>query len=168
MAHNRGPRQTKEWAAIPSISLAGTTNATILGGSLALLASQTVLRMIGGYVIHPENVATSGDRCKVTLAIGVVSTDAFDAGAASMPDPAGEAEYPWLYWAEHSFGFPKTLSATISGDSVSGVVRERFDIRSMRKMKPRESLAFVVQYVDLVGAPAMRILLSQTRVLFGH
>ncbi len=163
MAH--GTRQRKEWTSIPGIQLPMTSGATLLGGSVAFASAATVLRMLGEYIITPTSAATAGDAAVVGVAIGVVSSDAFAAGAGSMPDPTDEPEYPWLYWANHSFFFPSTL--TLLGQTDAGSIRRSFDIRSMRKLKPRESLAFVAQYTDRAGAPPLQLDVAVTRVLVG-
>ena len=120
--------------------------------------------MIGEYVIAPTGVISAADRVRIGVGIGIVSSDAFAAGAGSMPDPLGEPDYPWLYWMDHPFyysttGAPLQLSTDVEG------VRAKFDIRSMRKFKPRESLAFLVQYADSSGTPPMQLLQGNVRCL---
>ncbi len=161
----RQARMLKEWENIPSIQIDFTSTATALGGVIAMSAPRTVIRMIGEYVIGPTSAPAALDVAKIAIAIGVVSSDAFAAGAGSVPDPAVEEEYPWLYWKEHMFFFP-TNSADPS--TAQGSVRVSFDIRSMRKLKPRESLAWVFQYVDINGVPPLTLDVASTRVLFAH
>ncbi len=158
-----GHRMPKEWAGMPGIELNFTADATQLGGSIAFATPATVLRMIGEYLVSPTDGGgfVNGDRADITVAIGVVSTDAFD--AAATPDPASEPEYPWLYWADHPVFIPDSTPA--ERDDVVGSVRRTFDIRSMRKLKPRESLCWVVQYGDLTGTPPLTVGIGQTRVL---
>ena len=159
-----GPRQAKQWDAIPGISQELTTATTFLGGSLAFAAPLTILRMLGEYTLGPSPTPVADDFCSITVAIGVVSTDAFAVGATAMPDPAGEEEYPWLFWAQHPLFFP---AATVDQPGPYAGVRHTFDIRSMRKMKPRESLAVIVSYSDLNGLPPVRWIMGSTRVLVG-
>ena len=154
----------KEWNSIPSISLALTADATSLGGALSPGTSATVLRMLGEYIIVPTSAPAALDQVKVAVGIGVISGDAFAAGSASVPDPAGEPDYPWLFWAEHSLYFGTT---SVDPSSLGATVRRQFDIRSMRKMKPRETLAMIVQYANIAGNPPLSMLISQTRVLLG-
>ena len=94
----------------------------------------------------------------------MVSTDAATLGATAMPDPLGEVDYSWLYWADHTFSYPGTA---VSGLEPFGSLRKSFDVRSMRKMKPRESLIMVVQYADSSGAPPLTFFAASTRVLIG-
>ena len=164
-----GPRQAKIWDSITGSSLALTASGTFGGGKIDVVDARTVLRMLGHVLITRTGVTTASDKVSIALGIGIVSTDAATLGASALPDPGGEPEYPWLYWAEYDFNFPAALATSGAGstDSVAGVVRDSFDIRSMRRMKPRESLVFVVQYTDTAGTPPMDVELSKTRVLFG-
>ena len=159
----RGPRMPKHWHSIPSISLAFTSSSTLQGGSLALDGPWTVIRMLGSYLIAPTAGGTfvAGDAADIVVGIGVVSSDAFAAGAGSMPDPAGEPEYPWLYWKDTQF----SLLGAPAGDEALSTARVEFDIRSMRKIKPRESLAVVAQYADRSGNPPYTVRFGRTRVL---
>ncbi len=164
-----GTRMGKQWDSLPAISLELTTDATVAGGSLASTTSQTILRMLGEYIIASTGVATALDQATVGIGIGIISTDAFTLGATAMPDPLGEPEFPWLYWASHSIFYPTAVSATAGQGDQSGVGTGRFpfDVKSMRKMKPRESLFFVAQYGDVSGTPPLRVGVANTRVLLG-
>ena len=157
-----GHRMPKQWAAIPGIISAFTADATALGGSLAFGSPATVLRMIGEYTIFPVSQPVVTEQAKLAVAIGVISSDAFAAGAASVPDPSGEPEYPWLYWAEHTFAYHDT---TRDPSQAAGSLRHGFDIKSMRKMKPRETLAVIFQFDQLSSTPDLTISMGQTRVL---
>ena len=159
----RGPRMAKHWHTIPGISIAFTVDNTAAGGGLALDGPFTVLRMLGEYTIAPTSAPTIGDKVTIGFGIGVVSSDAFAVGGSAMPDPVTtDQDYPWLYWADHDFFFPvNSVESALATTSL----RRAFDIKSMRKMKPRETLAMVIQYVDSVGAPPITVEASQTRVL---
>ncbi len=156
-----GHRMNKEWNFIPGVSFALTGNATVAAGGLQP-GSATVLRMLGEYIIVPTAVPVALDNADVTVAIGVVSSDAFAAGAGSLPDPGAEPEYPWLYWASHPLFFP-SADATAGGAGIS--VRRGFDVKSMRKIKPRETLVLVGQYANVVGDPPLTLSIANTRVL---
>ncbi len=164
MAHGRGVRQRKEWAALASATNAFTGNSTFLGGILNFTAAITVLRMVGTYTIGPTSATAALDEAHIAVAIGVVSSDAAAVGAGSLPDPEDEPEYPWLYWMHHNFFYP-AVSTDAGGATLSG--RFAFDSRSMRKIKPRESLVFLAQYQDVVGTPPLQISIGATRVLIG-
>ena len=163
---NYGQRQEKDWSSMPSIDLDFTSESTVGLVSVALGVSSTVLRMLGEYRIQPTVAGTFvvADACKFTIGVGVVSTDAFTAGGAAFPDPAGSPDFPWLYWAEHTFGVFDSIPNLTSD---MAILRRRWESRAMRKMKAVESLTFIVQYSDIVGLPPFTFSLAQTRVLFG-
>ena len=163
------PRQAKQWDALPGIEFAMTADGTFSGPVFAFSAPFTVLRMLGEYTIAPTAVVVAGERCEVAVAIGVVSTDAATLGATALPDPISEPDFPWLYWAMHPLHWGAAVSGTAGEgpQGVAGSVRKSFDIRSMRKMKPRESLVLVAQYGDLGGTPPVTTIVMPTRVLLG-
>ena len=163
MANFTRGRMAKEWNSIPDGIALMTAASTTLVGSLLFNIPGTILRMLGEYVIAPTINPVATDRAVVTVGIGFVSTDAATVGSTAMPDPDEEAEFPWLYWASHAFVF----------EDVDGVynpaetVRRSFDVKTMRRFKPGQSLACVVEYVDVLGAPPLTFLAGTTRVLFG-
>ncbi len=163
------PRMRKEWQSIPGVFQSQTANGTIIGSSLAFTNPTTVLRCLTEYLFGPTGVATAGDGCSITCGLCVVSTDAATLGASAVPDPAGEMDYPWLYWASHMFEFPSATSSTAGqGDqSGMGTVRRVVDVKSMRKITPRQSLVWVFEYVDNAGIPPMTVDIGITRVLVG-
>ena len=161
----RGPRKDKVWAFIGGSTHSLTTGVTQVGGSVSSSENVTMLRMLGEYVVAPVATPTALDQCEITVAIGKFSTDAFTLGASAMPDPFDEPEYPWLYWASHKF-FMGTTDTDPSSAAAS--VRRSFDIRSMRKLKVRETFGVVIQYTDIAGAPPMTLALAQTRCLFAE
>jgi len=172
MAHRgiRGPRQVKSWLGLPSTQFSMTAVSTTLVGTLSPGAPFTVLRILGEYSLSPTNVTVSGDGCEIGVGIGVVSTDAATLGSSAMPDPLTEAAYPWLYWASHGMWFPSATSGA-AGEGPQGAsasFRKVIDIRSMRKLKNRESLVLVVEYVDRTGLPPVEFNPGTFRVLLGQ
>ncbi len=165
MARHMTARKEKQWAGIPSIEIDLSTFGTFSGVSLAFSSKQTVLRMLGEYLITSRSTLANNDQAFVGVGIGKVSTDAFNvAAAAALPDPISEPEYPWLYWASHPF--QATGTAADNGDQSLNIAhRQSFDIRSQRKFSPGESLVMVVQAVDLAGAMPLTIVLAGVRVL---
>ena len=163
----RGPRQSKEWVHIgTNIINQISADGTFVGAS-AFTADRplTVLRMIGEYQISQGAVNVIQDTAAVTVAIGVFSADAVTLGGTAMPDPEDETAYPWLFWASHFM--TQQIAAQNSDGDPQMSIRRTFDIRSMRKMKTRESLTYVFQYRDVSGAPTINIVLGRARVLIG-
>ena len=167
MARNfqRGPRMAKNWDTLGQPSTPIVLTATVTGvdaGTLARDESWTVIRMIGEYLIVPAGAPVAGDHCSVGVGIAVVSSDAVAVGGSAMPDPLVDLGYPWLYWKAHMFNFQDS-SGDIGGRGTA--VRVPFDIKTMRKVKPQETLAFIFEYIDGAGAPAMDLTPGLVRVL---
>ncbi len=171
MARGRGghARQAKDWVPLPSTVLALTASGTFGAPILNFTDARTILRMLGEYVISLTGAAATADQVSITVALGLVSSDAAAVGASALPDPNGEPDYPWLYWASHMFNYPQAIAT--GGDSNpgdAGALRRKFDARSMRKVKARESLVWVVEYMDIAGTPPITVQLGITRVLVGR
>ena len=154
----------KQWTLIPSITLTGGTAATNLGGGLEFAVPATVLRCrcrIGAYF---DASMQAGDVMGIALGLGIVSSDAFDAGAASVPDPNVEAEYPWLWWGMTMLGSEITL-----GHEEYGQHSQVFEVdtKAMRKVKPRETLCWILQRTLAVGSPTTIVRIGVSRVLIG-
>ncbi len=136
--------------------------ATFALGTTSFAVPGTVLRMIGEYLITPTVDLTAGDHAVISVGIGVVSSDAATLGASAVPDPTAEAEFPWLYYASH----PIFAEATAGDQDLGAVtVRRSFDVKSMRKLKPRETLIFVADYENINGNPPLTISVGTVRVL---
>ena len=99
----------KNWATIPSLAAGVSTNGTTQGGALNFLGPATILRCRGYVSAAFDQSVQLGDKFKLTFGLGIVSTNAFNAGAASMPQPDVDPEYPWLWW--HSMNLEAFLAA---------------------------------------------------------
>ena len=155
---------TKQWTRIQPVTVAMTADAIAVGGGRDFTEAQTVLRVVGEYDIQATAAPVQFDAAHITVALGIFSTDAFDLGQTAMPDPANEADYPWLYWASHLLRFG---AAAIQDADGAGFVRRTLDIRSMRKVKPRETLGWVFQYENGGGDPPINVGNERCRVLVG-
>jgi len=165
----RTARQRKSWDSfgltqhiiVGNGTFASGTTLTVVAGTMPF----TVLRMLGEYVIGPTVAPTVSDFCNIGVGIAKVSVDAISLGATALPDPIGDMDYPWLYNAQHPLAF-----ANVSTDpsSPTAAIRHRFDIGTMRVVNPAEGLAFVVQYSDGAGSPAVTLTVGEIRVLQGR
>ena len=170
MARHMTARRRKGWLDIPSIQLDGITAAgTQLGGSLPFTGpGHTIERMIIPSIGLFNRVAASAatESLKVVMALGIVSTDAFDAGAGSVPEPGDEPEFPWLFW---------TVLNLVAVDASAGLEQPSmqyrtpdYDVRTKRKIGARQSLCWIVQHTEPVATtmnaslviPNVRVLLS--------
>ncbi len=167
MARGRGNRMQKHWEGFTG-SISGTISADatqLFTTALAFTEAQTILRTLGDYIITPSQAPTAGDVAIVAVGLAVISSDAFAAGVTAVPDPVGEPQYPWLFWASHLMFFGGT---SVDPAGPAAAVRGKVDVKSMRKVKPRESLVWVAEYFDIAGAPPLRVGVGSTRVLLAE
>ncbi len=165
MARNRNfPRKVKQWRGLGGTVLTLTGSSTNIAGSISFTEAQTVIRILGEYTIGPTAAPAALDSVHMNVGLCVASTDAVAVGATAMPDPADEPEFPWLYWKQHMLFYASTASVQ---SSQAANLRHSFDIRSMRKFSPRESLVLITEYGDLTGTPPITVSFAQTRVMVG-
>ena len=157
-------RMTKEWNGLVSSASGLSGSTTVLMTSLIQTTAGTIIRMLGDFIIGPTPAGTfaDGDHVEIGIGIAVLSGDAVTLGSSAMPDPVDEPGYPWLWRQSYKFLLSSALGLTFSE---LGGVRVSFDSRSMRKIKPAEALAIVVQYVDIVGASPMTVSIGNVRFL---
>jgi len=142
----RGVRQTTEWIEGPgggtsqAISAAGEI---ILGNGISPNLAFTLRRLRGEILYTLTSVAAATDEVRMTSGIAVVSADAFVLGITAMPDPLEDAGYPWVWW--DTVNFNPEIAAPEGVDGV-GSVRRVVDSKAMRKMKPDETLAWIVEF----------------------
>ncbi len=152
----RGPRMAKSWDALGGAAVTAFTGVStaIEAGTLARDEAWTVIRTIGEYLIVPGAAAQVNDHCRLGIGIGVFSTDAVVVGGTAVPDPLDDVGYPWLFWAAHRFIFGSSGVLEDFG-GIGMATRRWIDIKSMRKIKPSETLAIVFQYESDLGDPPM-------------
>ena len=155
----------KHWFSIGGGAIDMTTNAIFLLNSSSFGDAFTILRMLGGYTIGPTAASAAGDRALVTVGVGIVSDAAVAVGSTAIPGPLTEAAYPWLYWESVPFQFGGTA---VDPNSQAGSARISFDVKSMRKIKPEESVILAVEYANSTGSPSLSIMVANTRVLVAH
>ncbi len=156
----------KQWISLPGLSDSTSTNELINATAIDFQVPATILRIrgSGGLIMFDETVQ-AGDEIDIGIGIGIVSTDAFNAGVASLPNPLGDFEYPWLYLAQQD------LVCTVAiGDQALGSTTYRFpdvDTRAMRKIKPSQALVYVFESGGAAGAPVTNLKFPTLRVLIG-
>ena len=168
MAARRGKRiDFKQWNAIPLFSASISSAITTIGGSLEALALLTILRCRGYVQAHFDATVQVGDAILLTFGLGIFATDSAFA-ASGVPDPAAEPEFPWLWWGQIAMT-SVSVAASAVNNSGWGMAAQRLEVdtKGMRKMKPRQSLLWVVESSGVSGAPVTEITFGQTRVLIG-
>ncbi len=171
MAHGRrgGYGKTvdyKTWSAIPLLAQNVTANSTVLGGGLSFTTQSTILRMRGRILVFFDDAITAADEATVTCGIGIIPTDSFN-DPSSIPDPAGDVGFPWLWWGQALLSTPADVDVTRGTAYGSEVQMLEVDSKAMRRIRPDQTLAFMAQHVDVSGAPATRIIQGQIRTLIG-
>ena len=151
----------KNWEDIPAIDLSSTAAETIIGPSLNFGIPATILRVRGNLVVFFDGAADTSQQ-NVAMGLAVLSTDAVAAGAGSVPDPAAEAEFPWLWWTSVPIAHHVVGAAVLQDLAFARVV---VDSKAMRKVKPGESL--VIVYQTTAAITTTRIDQSHIRVLIG-
>ena len=156
----------KAWNSILRSEQSVSTNGTILGGGvLSFAGPATILRCRGFVQAHFDATAQVSDAISLTFGLGLVSSDAATLGATAMPDPGGNADYPWLWWG--SMRLRSELAAGPSGGFGIAAQRLEIDTKAMRRVKPEMSLVMVVEVASASGAPETIIEFGQIRVLVG-
>ena len=167
MARRRGGGRTidfKTWAATPFSTSTISTATTAGGGGVSTGAQATVLRTRGYVQAIMDSTKQVGDTMLLTFGLGIVSSDAFAVGGGSLPDPLGDADYPWLWWGEMFLEAELAAAQEAWGGSAQ---RLEVDSKAMRRLAPSQTLAWVVQATQVAGAPAVSVTFGTTRVLFG-
>jgi len=142
----RGPRRLTTWILGPggddlptldAISFSANTIAILGSGITPVIPALTIVRIHG----HLELLFSAAD---VALAgfnwvagIGVVTLDAFTAGAGSIPDLFADIDWPgWMWMATGSIHTAKGAFAV--GDPTVNPVIVKIDSKSMRKLRVNE------------------------------
>ena len=100
-----------------------------------------------------------------TAGLGIVTADAFSAGAASMPTPEGDRDWGgWLWF--HSGGALISRSVTEVDEGFPlGALRIPIDTKAMRKMSPNETIFGAVSFTTEIGTATVSFV-GRTRMLF--
>ncbi len=84
----------------------------------------------------------------VGIGLAVFNSDAFGQGAASLPGPLTDADYDWIYHRLVQF---TVHTATESDDSIMQNVQIEVDSKAMRKIKPNQSIGWMVEGLIVSG-----------------
>jgi len=155
----------KGWLGIAALDAPSITTATTSkGASLAFTAPATILRCRGYVQANFDATQQIADTMGIAFGLGIVSSDAVAAGAGSLPDPFGDADYPWLWWQSMFL-----RSEIAAGVHAWGLSAQRIDVdtKAMRRVKPGQSLVMVFETATVVGAPVTAITVGFMRVLIG-
>ena len=154
----------KQWAVAPSGLNALSGDQTFFIGSLAFSFPATILRVRGFVWAAMDQTKQLGDLAEVTWGLAVLSTDAVTAGVGSVPDPAGDADFPWMWWGSMQLDSFVSAAEEVWGTTAQ---RQEVDTKAMRKIKPNESVLMIGQIGGSVGAPVIDVAIGKMRMLIG-
>ena len=153
-----GARRLNLWSNILSdaqraVLTAGKSAGTIATG-VQIGESLTLVRTRGQLAIHfdPTSIA---DVVQVGVGLGVYASDAFAAGAASMPGPLSDAGWDWVYHKLFMFG--PAFTATETGDSIVDNIQMEVDSKAMRKLKDNQVLGWMFELIVISGGGTVDI-----------
>jgi len=153
----RGPKMRKHWHGFGTITERDVTaNSTFILAQQGFIDTFTVLRFVGELLVVPTGGGTfaAADAARVTVGLGIVTTDAATVGSSAMPDPADEPDFDWLWWYSTLVAWE---DPTTPGQELGGTSRVPIASKAMRKMKPNMSVVILGQYVDVGGTPPVSV-----------
>ena len=152
----RAPRRSRIWDALP-IPLAQTAGGssvfTILVTEAALLSQgkPTIARMRGAMHVQMDRSAeVAEDKALVTYGIAMLEGRAVAAGVASLPTPATNGDFPWMWIGTATIASPTTLT---EDEGAMRFERTLIDAKAMRKAGPGELLVMVTEVTSITGTP---------------
>ena len=155
----------KQWSSVPGgiLDLVAGSVTAAGPGLLSFAQPATILRVRGVLRSSFKTTGlTAGDEANLEFGLALVSTDAALGVVGSLPDPGGNADFPWLWHGEAIMYSP---NADFGDPFIQ--VELPVDSKAMRKVKPEESLIMMTQLVNSVGAPGVRVNMGRLRVLLG-
>ncbi len=117
----------------------------------------TIIRIRGHYQVYINAIAGVTDRVRFGLGIGIVTSDALAVGAVAIPGPLDDID--WGGWMWHETGWVGGI-AFFGPGVIQGVI----DSKSMRKIKPNESVVGMLEVADEDGTVVVQASLA-TRML---
>ncbi len=158
--HGRStPRRHSAWALGPStggtppstqpITAPGTTLGTV--GVTPTVEGLTIARLRGQLFLAIQAATSAGDGLDGAFGIAIADSEAFTAGAASLPDPQDEPDAEvWLF---HQWFHIESLQTTQSavGDAGRADLIMNVDSKAMRKFPGGKTL-YCILGVTEVGA----------------
>ena len=139
----RGPKRLTQWLGPADQGFVSVTGAgALIVASSSFEEPLTIVRTRGAFTLKPTSFASD---LNFTGAMGmaIVSTEAFTAGIASVPEPFSDADWGgWMVW--RSFG-EHVQSITQAGVIYPGSLTLEIDSKAMRKVTPNETLVVVAE-----------------------
>ena len=162
---NRGRTiDVKFWTNFSPVSVESATAQVNGGARIDIASPSTILRIRGSWWAMFNETVQVDDQMTITVGIGVATTDAATVGGASLPSPASDIDFPWLYWDQVTLQSLVAAAPTAWGTAMQ---QRTVDSKSMRKLRPNQSLVWVSEYTSPSGAPVTLFFSPAMRVLIG-
>ncbi len=138
----RGPQRVAQWVgSADQGSVAVTAGAKVVIQSNALLENATIVRVRGQLTTFPT-VASADLNIIGAYGIGIVSDEAFAAGAASIPGPWSNKDWGgWFVWLPISWRFEFISGVGVLQAGITSVI----DSKAMRKIGLNETVVVVAE-----------------------
>ncbi len=134
--------------------VAGATT-MITEANLENLGKPTIARMRGSILVaDDQSAAVAEDKAAVFMGVTLIDSRALAAGVGSMPNPAINIEYPWMWFAEAMISVPSTIALE---QVATRFQRIEVDGKAMRKAPPDHALVFLVAATSVAGTPDLEI-----------
>ena len=140
-----GARRLTQWIgpALQGYVAVADTGATLIG-SLPLDEASTIVRVRGNVGILASSVAAD-DTIVGAFGMAIVSSEAFNAGVGSIPEPFTDADWGgWMVWRSFSYRFEFFDGTGSNFPNWSFEV----DSKAMRKGGPNERLVLIAESQD--------------------
>jgi len=163
--HPNRSRRLTQWGVGPNIvDGAASGNQQTLWTTGSVVVDKVTITRIRGFIhllIKTSDAVGGGFRG--ALGIGLVSDQAFAAGATSMPGPLTDME--WDGWIWHHFFDIRTVTATIADgvNAVGASQRIEIDSKAMRRQDPNQTMFGMFEVAESANATAE--LQGDTRIL---
>ena len=140
---SRGPRRSSQWVASADQGYQNvSTGAKVILESNPGLINTTIVRTRGSISIAPQTMVADVD-IQGAFGIGIVSDEAFAAGAASIPGPWTNGDWGgWFVWRPFAFQV-EFIDGT--GSRIVAWPQLEIDSKGMRKVAANETLVVMAE-----------------------
>ena len=161
-------RRVTNWGLGPNgDTMTFTTITPQIASSGVFLTSETeatIVRVRGDMQITQTGTNGAGAGFAGAIGMGLVNSEAFTAGIASVPSPIQENSWPGWLWYHHFNVFSITGTIADGANAASIMQRITIDSKAMRKWGQDQTLLVVIEPEQETGAATM-VVNFNTRVL---
>jgi len=154
-------RRQSSWNVGPggvSAQAVSSVTSLILGGAIEPTSGGlTLVRTRGILELVLNTTSAIGSGFHGASGIAIVSSDAFAAGAGSIPNPISDVS--WDGWLWHQFFDIHSVTATIADGANAASVYRRIEVdsKAMRKFGLNDAMVWMLETAAEVGTAAMNV-----------